>query len=491
VLDPAACYRALLTRDERFDGRLYVGVTSTGIYCRPMCPARPARFENCRFFLSAASAHEAGFRPCLRCRPEVAPDRGSWHGTSNTVSRGLALIAEGGLDGDSASVERLAQRLGVGDRHLRRLFERHLGASPVSVAQTRRVNFAKQLIHDTRLPMSEIALAAGFGSVRRFNEVFHGLFGRPPSALRGRRPSTAAGGTAPITGVTVQLGYRRPFDWSAILAHLETRAVQGMEWVGDRAYWRTIEYGGRTGSIRIADAPEQRCLHATIRFPTVNELQIIVERVRRVFDLGADITAIGEHLAQDRLLAPLVARRPGLRVPGAWDGFELAVRTVLAQQVSLRAARRLAAQLVDRIGRPVRSAAAGHPALTRTFPGPAQVAAADLSALKIPRARRDAVIALARAALAEPRLFEPRADLERTVDRLRAIPGVGEWTAHSIALRVAREPDAFPSNDIALLRSVARHGGVALRPHELRARAEPWRPWRAYAAQHLWTAEIA
>ena len=491
MLDPAACYRVLLTRDERFDGRLYVGVTSTGIYCRPICPARTPKFENCRFFPSAAGAQEAGFRPCLRCRPEVAPERGSWHGTSNTVSRGLALIAEGALDGSDASVEQLAQRLGVGARHLRRLFERHLGAAPVSVAQTRRVNFAKQLIHDTRLPMAEVALAAGFGSVRRFNEVFHELFGRPPSALRRGRRSSLPEGSAPVTGVTVRLGYRRPFDWSAILAHLETRAVAGMEWIGDGEYWRTIEYGGRTGSLHIDDAPDLRCLRATIRFPTVKELQIIVERVRRLFDLGADVAAIGEHLAQDRLLAPLVARRPGLRVPGAWDGFELAVRTVLAQQISLRAARQLAAQLVAHLGKPVRGAAAGHPALTRTFPGPAQVAAADLSMLRMPGARRDAIQAIARAALANPRLFEPLADLERTVGRLRAIPGVGEWTAHSIALRVAREPDAFPSGDIALLRSVARHGGVPLRPHELRARAEPWRPWRAYAAQHLWTAERA
>jgi AraC family transcriptional regulator of adaptative response / DNA-3-methyladenine glycosylase II len=379
----------------------------------------------------------------------------------------------------------------VGERHLRRLFERHLGASPVSVAQTRRVNFAKQLIHDTRLPMSEIALAAGFGSVRRFNEVFHDLFRRPPSALRRGRRASLREGSAPVAGVTVRLGYRRPFDWAAILTHLETRAVDGMEWIGDGAYWRTIEYRGRTGSVRIIDAPEKRSLVATIRFPTVSDLHIVVARVRRVFDLGADIAAIGEHLAQDQLLAPLVARRPGLRVPGAWDGFELAVRSVLAQQISLRAARRLAAQLVERLGTPVRGTAAGHPALTRSFPGPRQVATADLSVLKMPRARREAIAAIARAAIADPRLFEPLADLECTVGRLCAIPGVGEWTAHSIALRVAREPDAFPASDIALLRSVARRGGVPLRPHELRARAEPWRPWRAYAAQHLWTAETA
>jgi AraC family transcriptional regulator of adaptative response / DNA-3-methyladenine glycosylase II len=489
VLDREICYRALTIRDERYDGRIYVAVTSTGIYCRPICPARTPKLENCRFFPSAAAAQEAGFRPCLRCRPEVAPDRGSWHGTSNTVSRGLALIAEGALDGEGANMETLALRLGVGERHLRRLFERHLGASPISVAQTRRVHFAKQLIHDTRLPMSEIAMASGFGSVRRFNEVFLALFGRPPSKLRRHHQTPLPAGSLPVSGVTVRLGYRRPFDWSAILAHLATRSVDGMEWVGDGAYWRTIEYGGKTGSVQIVDAPSLRSLRATIRFPSVKELPLIVDRIRAVFDLGADITAIGAHLSRDGLLAPLVAARPGLRVPGGWDGFELAVRTVLAQQISLRAARGLAAQLVRALGRPVASAAAGHSALTHAFPDPSRVADADLAMLKMPAARRDAVTAIARAAVEAPALFEPLADLQRTVDRLRAVPGIGEWTAHSIALRIAREPDAFPSSDAGLLRSVARRSGVRMRPHELRARAEPWRPWRAYAAQHLWAAD--
>ena len=244
-LDPQTCYRALETRDARFDGRLFVGVTSTGIYCRPICPARTPKFENCRFFPSAAAAQEAGFRPCLRCRPETAPDLAAWRGTSNTVSRGLALIAEGALDGDEASVEALAERLGVGERQLRRLFQQHLGASPIAVAQTRRVLFAKQLIHETRLPMTEVALAAGFGSVRRFNETFQRLFDRPPSALRRKTVTSLREGSVAAIGVTLRLRYRPPYDWPAMLAFLRARAIAGVELVDGERYRRTVHAGRR------------------------------------------------------------------------------------------------------------------------------------------------------------------------------------------------------------------------------------------------------
>src|SRR6187399_680603 len=229
ALDPRVCYQALLTRDARFDGRLFVGVTSTGIYCRPVCPARTPKAEHCRFFVSAAAAQGAGFRPCLRCRPETAPEQGAWRGSSNTVARGLDLIAAGALDREGASVERLAERLGVGERQLRRLFEQHLGASPIAVAQTRRVLFAKQLIHETRLPMTEVALAAGFGSVRRFNETFRTLFRRPPSALRGKHAVEAGTGSLASAGVTLKLRYRPPYDWDAMLAYLEARTLAGVE----------------------------------------------------------------------------------------------------------------------------------------------------------------------------------------------------------------------------------------------------------------------
>src|SRR5262245_29914295 len=489
-LDPAACYRALKTRDARFDGRLFVGITSTGIYCRPICPARSAKFENCRFFASAAAAQEAGFRPCLRCRPETAPELGSWRGTSNTVSRGMALIAEGALDGEGASVDALAERLGVGARQLRRLFHQHLGASPITVAQTRRVLFAKQLIHDTRLPMAEIAMAAGFGSIRRFNETFQELFRRPPSALRRKAVLALPEGSVGEIGVTVRLSYRPPYDWDAMLAFLKARAIDGVECISGDAYCRTVQQEGETGTVEVIHLPHRDCLSAAIRFPSVRALPNIVARIRRVFDLGADVAAIGAHLAQDPLLAPLIAERPGLRAPGGWDGFELAVRAVLGQQVTVEAARRLAGKLVQICGTRLRAEQRSNPALRIAFPTAAQVAKADLSALGMPAARKDALVALAEAALQDTALFQPQGTVEETVKRLCAIRGVGEWTAHYIALRAVRETDAFPASDIGLLRGAARNG-TRPSPAELEGRAEPWRPWRAYAAQHLWAADAA
>jgi AraC family transcriptional regulator of adaptative response / DNA-3-methyladenine glycosylase II len=290
-------------------------VTSTGIYCRPVCPARTPRFENCRFFSSAAAAQEAGFRPCLRCRPEIAPDFASWRGSANTVSRALALIADGALDGDDAGVEALADRLGVGGRQLRRLFQRHLGASPVAVAQTRRVLFAKQLLHDSNLPMAEVALASGFGSVRRFNETFSKLFGRPPGMLRSR----AARDFAARDGVTLRLAYRPPYDWSGMLVALSSRTACGQEWIEAGVWHRRLELDGRHGHVSVAHLPDRNAVAVTIRFPSVRALPAIVARVRRVFDLGADITTIDGHLARDPALAPLIAKRPGLRAPGRWE----------------------------------------------------------------------------------------------------------------------------------------------------------------------------
>ncbi|MGQ3028800.1 MAG: AlkA N-terminal domain-containing protein, partial [Ferrovibrionaceae bacterium] len=427
-LDPEACYRALTTRDPRFDGRLFVGVTSTGIYCRPVCPARTPKFANCTFHATAAAAQEAGFRPCLRCRPETAPQLGAWRGTSNTVSRGLTLIAEGALDGEDASVDALAARLGVGERQLRRLFKDHLGASPIAVAQTRRVLFAKQLIHDTRMPMAEIALAAGFGSVRRFNETFQSLFGRPPGALRRKAVIALPEGSNGSSGVRLRLRYRPPYDWPSMIGFLAGRAIAGVELVEGQVYRRSVEHAGLQGSVVIAHLPERDSLDVTIRFPSVRALPAIVARIRRVFDLGADVLTIGAHLARDPLLAPLVAGRPGLRAPGGWDGFELAVRAVLGQQVTVEAGRRLAGQLVAICGSAIPADRRSDPALTHVFPTAAQLAMADLSPLGMPGARKRALAAVAQAALADPALFEPRGSVEETVARLRAIPGIGEWT---------------------------------------------------------------
>lgn len=498
-LDPTICYRALVARDQRFDGRFFVGVTSTGVYCRPVCPARTAGRARCRFFMSAAAAQEAGFRPCLRCRPETAPQAGAWRGTSNTVARGLDLIATGELDGDDAGVDHLADRLGVGARHLRRLFDQHLGASPVAVAQTRRVLFAKQLIHDTRLPMSEIAFAAGFGSIRRFNEIFRQLYDRTPGALRRKAVVALPEGSAASVGVTVHLRYRPPYDWAAILDFLRGRALTDVESVGADSYARTFQENGVTGTVHITQAPRRNSLAVRVRCTDVRVLPRIVNRVRRVFDLGADVDAIGAHLARDPLLAPLVAARPGLRVPGGWDGFEVGMRAVLGQQVSVTAARALVSRLVQRCGDIVATAPDQDPGLSRVFPTPEQVVHADLSRFGVPNARTAALVAVAQAASADPQLFQPRAAIEDTVARLRTIPGVGDWTAHYVALRGAREPDAFPEGDAGLQRTFTRLASTAgegdgarkgdRRSRALVRQAEHWRPWRAYAAQHLWAAD--
>jgi AraC family transcriptional regulator, regulatory protein of adaptative response / DNA-3-methyladenine glycosylase II len=480
------CYRALETRDRRFDGLMFVGVTSTGIYCRPVCPARTPKFEHCRFFGSAAAAQEAGFRPCLRCRPETAPDLASWRGTSNTVSRALALIADGALDGDEANVENLSQRLGVGERQLRRLFMKHLGASPVTVAQTRRVLFAKQLIHETRMPMAEIALAAGFGSVRRFNEVFRRLFDRPPGALR---RESAAGSESASAGVTLCLRYRPPYDWNSMLAYLEARAIPGVEIVESGSYQRTIEIDGSIGSVRVFHMPERQSLGVAIRFPNVIALPAIVTRVRRLFDTGADIVTIDEHLSRDPQLAKLVAQRPGLRAPGGWDGFELAVRAILGQQVSVAAARRLAGQLVARYGKPVPELYFSHHGLSHIFPSAETLAVAKAIRMEMPAARQASLKALADAAFTDPNLFRPFGTIEETIARLRSIRGVGEWTAQYIALRALREMDSFPASDVGLLRGATLIHGLEPTPNNLLNRAESWRPWRAYAAQHLWAAQ--
>src|SRR6202789_950560 len=417
------CYRALRSRDARFDGLIFVGVTSTGVYCRPVCSARSPKFENCRFFGSAAAAQEAGFRPCLICRPETAPEMASWRGTSNTVSRALALISDGALDGDGASVEILAERLGLGERQLRRLFLQHLGASPVAVAQTRRVLFAKHLIHETQMPMTEVALAAGFGSVRRFNEIFRDLFHRPPRTLRRKHSGGSAAGAD--AGVTLRLRYRPPYDWGVILGHLRARAIPGVEVVENGRYLRTVEIGGFVGSVEVAHLPKRQSLSVTIRFPNVQSLPAIVTRVRRLFDLGADIQTIDEHLSRDPVLAPLVAQRPGLRAPGGWDGFELAVRAILGQQITVVAARRLATQLVTLHGRPLPPGQAGHPALSHVFPVAQRRALAKQIGLGMPLARQASLKALAEAVVAEPNLFRPFGTIEEAIARLRTIRGVG------------------------------------------------------------------
>jgi AraC family transcriptional regulator of adaptative response / DNA-3-methyladenine glycosylase II len=475
-LDRDACYRALLTRDARFDGRFYTAVVTTGIYCRPICPARTPKLDNCIFLPSAAAAYQMGFRPCLRCRPEAAPGVASWRGAANTVTRALHLIAEGAMD--EASVNELAGRLGVGARHLRRLFDRYVGASPVSVAQSHRILFAKKLLGETSLPMADVALAAGFGSIRRFNAIMRKTYDRSPSELRRRaRPVTEC-----AAGVTLKLPFNPPFDWRAIIDFLKLRAIPGVEQVTPDRYRRTFALDQARGVIEVRPAPGENHLLATIHTSDIAALAAIVARLRRLFDLDADIAAIDAHLASDPLLSARVRERAGMRVPGAWDGFELAMRAVLGQQISVPAATTFAGRLAAAHGERLSDAGDGPHLL---FPTPEAVADADLTSIGLTRARAAALKSLGAAMAADRRLLRAYETLEQTIDKLIALPGVGPWTAQYIAMRALREPDAFPASDLGLLRAMQTPQGRPS-PAQLLATAEPWRPWRAYAALRLW-----
>jgi AraC family transcriptional regulator of adaptative response / DNA-3-methyladenine glycosylase II len=396
----------------------------------------------------------------------------------------LRLSLKARWTAEGTALRGLAERLGLGNRQLRRLFLQHLGASPISVAQTRRVLFAKQLIHETRMPMTEVAMAARFGSLRRFNETFRALFDRPPSALR-RKSSVRL----EEKDVALRLRYRPPYDWECMLGFLQARAIPGVEVIEGGRYLRTVEVDGVMGSIAVSHLPDRESLGVSIRFPDVRLLPTIVARVRRLFDLGADIETIDNHLSGDPVLARLVAQRPGLRSPGGWDGFELAVRAVLGQQISVVAARRLAGQLVARHGHSVPKSFFIHPDLSHVFPTAKRLASTPSIGLGMPAARLTTLKAIAEAAVADPNLFHPSGSIEETVARLRIIPGIGEWTAQYIALRAIREMDAFPATDIGLLRGAASVDGEKTTPTNLLSRAESWRPWRAYAAQHLWAAD--
>ena len=419
-LDRDICYRALSARDRRFDGRFYLCVLTTRIYCRPICPARTPKLENCIFMPSAAAAHEAGFRPCLRCRPEIAPGIAGWRGTANTVSRALALIAEGALnDGD---VEALADRVGIGARHLRRLFDEHLGASPVVVAQAQRILFAKLLISETRLSMAEIALAAGFGSIRRFNTVMRRTYSRPPRDLR---RAVRPGAAAAAAGITLKLPFTPPYHWASMMEFLGSRAIPGVEIVEKQRYRRTIALDGVAGAVEVVPVADAPHLLATIRIPKVTALGTVVGRLRRLFDLDADTTAIESHLAQDDRLAAAIAARRGLRVPGAWDDFELAIRAILGQQVSVAGATTMAGRLAAAYGETVPEAAGAQPGLERLFPRAEALASADLTTIGLTRARAATISTLASAVVADRDLMRPFETLEATVAKLVSLPGIG------------------------------------------------------------------
>jgi AraC family transcriptional regulator of adaptative response / DNA-3-methyladenine glycosylase II len=479
-LDPDVCYRALRTRDARFDGRFFTAVRSTGVYCRPVCPARTPKPENCRFLPCAAAAQEAGFRPCRRCRPESAPGTAAWLGTSATVSRALRLIGEGALD--SGSGHELAARLGIGERHLRRLFLQHLGASPVAVAQTRRVFFAAKLLEETDLPIAQVAFSSGFSSIRRFNDAIRSTFRLPPRELRRarRRPACRSG-----PGVSLKLPYRPPLDWDALLRFFALRAIPGVERVASGCYVRTIRCGDTHGIVEVSASLEENALRARLQLSGPAPLIGVAERLRQLFDLGADPREICAHLGADPGLARVIDASPGLRVPGAWDGFELAVRAILGQQISVRAASTFAGRLVAAHGEPVEIAEPDTPngAPRLLFPRPETLASADLTAIGLTRARARAISTLSAEVASGALVLGPGRDPESVRRQLESLDGVGPWTAEYVAMRSLREPDAFPATDLGLRRAL----GTSLSAAELTRRAEAWRPWRAYAAVALWS----
>ena len=470
--------RARLSRDPRFDGSFFIAVRTTGIYCRPICPSPTANARNVVYFATAASAAAAGFRPCLRCRPEAAPGTAAWLGTSAVVGRALRLIDDGQLD--EGSVASLAERVGIGPRHLHRLFVRHLGASPFAVAQNRRVQFAKHLLDETNLPVGEIAVAACFGSVRRFNDAFRKTYRLAPRELRRRR----RGGLAPhdAHAITLELPFRPPYAWTEMRDFLAARAIAGVERVDERGYWRTLAVPAGHALVGVRPSQRRHALELRVEGAAPAELLPIAAAARRAFDLSADPLRIASAFATEPRLRDLVRRRPGRRIPGAWSGFECAVRAILERQTSVAAARTLAARLVLRVGRPIASGAVG---LTHLFPGPEELAAADLARLGIGDACAAALQALARAVVRRSIDFSAPEDELR--QPLAALPGLGAWGVEYVALRALGQPDAFPA-DHAL--RAAAGGGRPLSTRELKDAAERWRPWRGYAAVHLWAAAI-
>ena len=474
-LDWQICSRARLARDARFDGKFFIAVLSTGIYCRPTCRARTSKESNVRYFPTAAAAVEAGFRPCLRCRPECAPGVPASLGTQNTVSRALRLIDESGLE--DGGVEALAERLGIGSRHLRRLFLRHLGATPSAVAQTRRLHFAKRLIDETGLPMTQLAVASGFGCVRRFNAAIRTVYHRTPTQIRSLARQTAS---QRENEYVFRLNYRPPYNWNSMLNFLAPRATPGVEVVNSGVYGRSISLNGLSGYFEVSVDERNDALSVRVQFGDPRALFSIVERIRAMFDLTADWVVIGHTLRKDAELRRRIDSSPGLRVPGCWDIFELAVRAILGQQVRVRAATTFAARLVSKFG----SSLSATTAITHLFPAAEVLADADLTSIGLTRARAETVRALARAAC-EGRLASPQAvDADDFLTRLCEIPGIGKWTAQYIAMRALREPDAFPSGDLGLLRALG-----AANSRDLERRAEAWRPWRAYAAMCLWSTQ--
>ena len=481
---PAICDRARASKDARFDGLFFTAVRSTHIYCRPVCPAPTPKRQNITYYPTAAAATADGYRPCLRCRPELSPEAHA-RGSDDAVQRALALIADGALQ--DGSIETLAARVGIGSRQLRRVFLSHAGATPIAVHTTRRLLLAKQLLTETTLPITQVALAAGFNSLRRFNAAFLEGCGMPPSALRKRRAGTGMRairrqrGETPSATLTLRLGYRPPLAFAAMLAFLAKRAIPGIERVGTDSYERVIGPIDASTWIRVTASHAKPELLLEISNTDPRAIPDIVRRVRRMFDLDADLAAVHAVLRDEPLLAKGIRKRPGLRVPGGWDGFEIAVRAVLGQQVSVAGATTLARRLVDAYGESRVDAREG---LDRMFPTPERLRDAPLEKIGLPKTRAATLRSLAMAVIAQRIHFGPGQRLDAFVESLVALPGIGPWTAHYVAMRALGHPDAFPAGDLVLQQVLG--GDKRLSERATDARSQAWRPWRAYTVLHLW-----
>jgi AraC family transcriptional regulator of adaptative response / DNA-3-methyladenine glycosylase II len=473
TLDWRVCSRARLARDARFDGKFFIGVFSTGIYCRPICRARTSRESSVCYFPSAAAAAEAGFRPCLRCRPESSPGTPAWAGTQTTVARALRLISETGLE--DGGVEALAEHLGVGSRHLRRLFLRHLGATPSAIAQTRRLHFTKKLIDETTLSMTQIALASGFGSVRRFNAAIRRIYDRTPTQIR---RLARAREKQPENQYLFHLNFRPPYDWKRILEFLAAYATPRVEAVERDRYCRSISLQGRDGCLEVSLDATRNVLEVRVRIADPRLLFLIIERVRAMFDVDADWATISKTLGPDPHLGPLIRSYPGLRVPGCWDGFELTVRTILGEELSVEQGRALAGRMAEEFGRPYSLAKN----VTHLFPAPENLLTADLESIGVPHEKAATIRELARATHDNLVNFGKVMDSKIFSAQLRKIPGVHPLLEQYLAMRACREPDAFPSADPILIGSMGLKSAAALE-----TRSRNWQPWRAYAAVYLWS----
>jgi len=479
--DGRTLYKALTARDPRFDGIFFVGVTSTGIYCRPICPARTPKAVNCRFFDSPQEAEQAGFRPCLRCRPELAPGSAPVD-DSQRIAHAIVQRIEEGAIGDDDGLEAIADRFELSSRQIRRIIQKELGVSPIQLILTRRLLLAKQLLTETALPITEVAFASGFSSLRRFNDAFNGRYGMPPTRLRKRALDDAGTVTGTDTS-TLQMSYRPPYDWPGVLAFLKARELKGIEWVTDRFYARTVHLGGRKGWIKVAQAKKKNALMVEFTHSLTPILPALLSRLRGLFDLNARPDIINRHLRRDKLLGPLIKANPGLRVPGAFNGFEMGLRAILGQQVTVKAATTVAGRLAAAFGEPI---VTPFPELNCLTPAPARIAKAtvdDLARHGIVGARCRSMIALAEAEVSGGLSLESgiHRDPDTVIARLAGLPGIGPWTAHYIAMRALRWPDAFPKGDVAVLNNL---GGVTA--DEADAMAQAWRPWRSYAVLHIW-----